>query len=80
MDLKAASTDPRDQIWINLLCPAQSYRGVCRQMTCAKAEGGKCSLNGQSWAPVCMIPQSHPVHECRRELNRMEAEARSHLQ
>lgn len=78
--MQTVAADPTDQIWITILCPAQAYRGPCRQMPCGKSEGGKCSLNGEVWAPVCVIPQSHPVHELRREFAAAEAEARRHLQ
>ena len=75
-----APPNPADQIWINLLCPAQDYRGICRQMSCGRSKDGKCSLNGVAWAPICVIPQSHPVNEYRRVLAADEAEARAHLQ
>ena len=78
--MQPAQPNPADQIWINLLCPAQNYRGVCRQMLCGGSKDGACSLNGKPWAPVCVIPQSHPVTEYRRVLAADEAQARAHLQ
>ncbi len=82
--LKAiAAPDPGDQIWINLLCPAQAYRGVCSQKTCGErgfVNGGSCILNGKAWAPVCVIPRNHPVVQFARENALAEAEARRHMQ
>jgi hypothetical protein len=81
--MQITAPDPADTIWINLLCPAQAYHGVCTQKTCGAdgfRNGGSCALNGKPWAPICVIPQSHPVHECRREIAALEAEARRNLQ
>ncbi len=68
--------NPDDAIWINLLCPAQNYRGVCRQMSCGRSAGGQCVLNGQAWVPVCAIPKSHPVTQFRLEM--AAADPRAH--
>lgn len=72
--------DPRDLILINLLCPAQDYRGVCRQRVCGQQgymNGGTCTLNGKPFGSFCVIPQSHPVSEFQREMARADAQARA---
>lgn len=66
-----SQNDPRDQIWINLLCPAHGFKAVCTQKTCGEQgfrNGGTCTLNGQPWASFCQIPQSHPVKEIQRQI------------
>lgn len=74
--------DPRDEIRIGLLCPAQKYKGICTQKACGAQgflNGGTCVLDGAAWASFCVIPQSHPVKEIWRELADAQAEARKHV-
>ena len=68
--------NPDDEIRIGLLCPAQNYRGQCRQMSCIRRNDGACSLSGAPHAAFCKIPKSHPVSQLQAErLRRDPAEA-----
>lgn len=60
--------NPDDEIRLGLLCPAQDYRGLCRQMACGYATSGNCSLNGKPHAAFCKIPVSHPVTQFQRAM------------
>jgi hypothetical protein len=57
--------NPDDEIRIGLLCPAEGWRAPCRVASCGVAPNGRCALNGQPWASVCVIPNSHPVTQFR---------------
>lgn len=63
------STDhhPDDEIRIGLLCPAQGYKGLCRQASCNRSFGA-CALNGKPYATFCKIPVSHPVTQAQRAM------------
>lgn len=58
---------PDDEIRLGLLCPAQAYKGLCRQMSCQRVAGA-CSLNGAPFAAFCKIPVSHPVTQQQRAM------------
>lgn len=58
---------PDDEIRLGLLCPAQGWKGLCRQASCVSTFG-TCSLNGKPWASFCKIPVSHPVSQQQRAM------------
>lgn len=58
---------PDDEIRLGLLCPAQGWKGLCRQQSCQRSFGA-CSLNGQPFAAFCKIPRSHPVSVAQRAM------------
>lgn len=57
---------PDDEIRVGLLCPAQGWKGLCRQQACGFSPNGTCSLNGAPHAAFCKIPVSHPVSQQQR--------------
>ena len=66
--MQIQTVNPDDEIRIGLLCPAQQWLGLCRQMSCARAATGLCSLDGRPHAAFCKIPVSHPVSQIQRAL------------
>lgn len=58
---------PDDEIRLGLLCPAQNWKGGCRQSSCSGSFGA-CSLDGKPWASFCKIPVSHPVSQIQRQM------------
>lgn len=58
---------PDDEIRVGLLCPAQSWKGLCHSpaLLCAQ---GRCGLNGKPVAVFCKIPRSHPVSQAQRAM------------
>lgn len=63
----SAENHPDDEIRLGLLCPAQRWKGLCRQASCGRSFGA-CSLNGQPFAAFCKIPRSHPVSQQQRAM------------
>ncbi len=68
-----ADGHPDDEIRIGLLCPAQGWKGLCTQASCARHVGrprsfGRCCLNGAEFAAFCKIPVSHPVSQQQRAM------------
>lgn len=63
-----ADQHPADEIRVGLLCPAQGWKGLCRQRSCGFSANGSCTLDGRPHAAFCKIPVSHPVTQTQRAM------------
>lgn len=66
-DFMQIENHPDDEIRLGLLCPAQNWKGICRQASCQRSFGA-CSLSGKPFAAFCKIPVSHPVTQIQHQM------------